>query len=67
MVPDPLVLGEPPLLDVVGVADGEVLVVGVGDDEVGVAEDVVVGAAAPLPDDTACRLSTIIPRRRRLL
>lgn len=64
--PDPLVVGEPSLLDVVGEVDGEVVVVGVGDDEVGAEEEVVVGAA-PLPDDAACRLSTIIPRHRRLL
>lgn len=46
VVPDPLLVGEPPLLDEVGEGDCEVVVVGLCDDEVGVGEeDVVVGAS----------------------
>lgn len=60
VVPDPLVVGEPPFADEVGEVDGEADVVGVVDDVVGVGEEEVVGVAAPLPDEAACRFSTII-------
>lgn len=56
VVPDPLLVGEPPLLDEVGEGDCEVVVVGLCDDEVGVGEEDVVVGAAPLPDDATCRL-----------
>lgn len=52
-VPDPLVVGEPPLLDVVGEGDSDVAVVGLGDDEVEVGvgeEEAVVGAELGVDD-----------------
>lgn len=54
VVPDPLLVGEPPLLDEVGEGDCEVVVVGLCDDEVGVGEeDVVVGAELGVDDTVA--------------